>query len=263
MRFDLARGGARNFPITQIERIRFGTEQELSNLPQEGTRERLEPRNPFEGNAIESKFAALGGVSGFMGQPSSEEKTTPDGKGRFRHFQNASIYWSPETGAHEVHGAIRDTWSGLGWEKGILGYPVTDELPAANGGRYNHFQHGSIYWHPQTGAFSVYGPIRDKWAALGWERSALGFPVTETRRTPDGEGRFQHFQGGSIYTHSRHGTHAVLGAIRDYWSGTGWEKSWLGYPTSDEVLSGGARQQFFEHGKLSWTPATGVTAERR
>ena len=45
----------------------------------------------------------------------------------------------------------------------------------------------------------VSGPIRDKWGELGWELSALGYPTTDTLTTPDGVGRYNLFQGGSIY----------------------------------------------------------------
>ena len=41
--------------------------------------------------------------------------------------------------------------------------------------------------------------IRDKWASLGWERSVLGYPVTDQALTLDGRGEYNHFQGGSIY----------------------------------------------------------------
>ena len=48
--------------------------------------------------------------------------------GRFTHFDNGgSIYWTSWTGAHEVHGRIRDHWESLGWEWSWLGYPITDE----------------------------------------------------------------------------------------------------------------------------------------
>ena len=30
-------------------------------------------------------------------------------------------------GAQEVHGAIRDKWASLQWERGPLGYPMSDE----------------------------------------------------------------------------------------------------------------------------------------
>src|SRR5664280_1669767 len=71
--------------------------------------------------------------------------------------------WAPTTastatGAHEVHGAIREIWHGLGWEQSFLGYPLTDEtVLARDNGRYNHFQGGSIYWSPATGAHEVHG----------------------------------------------------------------------------------------------------------
>src|SRR5207302_49498 len=83
-----------------------------------------------------------------------------DGVGRYNHFQGGSIYWTPGTGAHEVHGAIKDKWASMGWERSFLGYPVTDETGTPDGvGRYNHFQGGSIYWTPSIGAYEVHGAI--------------------------------------------------------------------------------------------------------
>jgi uncharacterized protein with LGFP repeats len=46
---------------------------------------------------------------------------------------------------------------------------------------------------------NVIGAIRDKWLALGGPSSFLGQPLTDELGTPDGVGRFNHFQGGSIY----------------------------------------------------------------
>src|SRR5262245_53087224 len=43
---------------------------------------------------------------------------------------------------------------------------------------------------------SVIGAIRDKWLALGGPQSFLGQPLTDESSTPDGIGRFNHFQGG-------------------------------------------------------------------
>lgn len=149
--------------------------------------------------AIWQKYYLLGGVNSFLGLPQSDEMITPDGHGRYNHFENGSIYWSPETGAYEVHGAIWEKWNSLGWEKSVLGYPLTDELTTPDGfGRYNHFQHGSIYWSPKTGAHEVHGAIRDKWQELGWETSSLRYPVTDEGPLSDGKGRFNRFQGGEI-----------------------------------------------------------------
>jgi uncharacterized protein with LGFP repeats len=79
---------------------------------------------------IDQKYAQLGGPNGFLGKPETVEAVCPDQTGHFRHFEHGSIYWHPSTDAHEVHGAIRDLWSSLGWEQSWLGYPATDEGPA-------------------------------------------------------------------------------------------------------------------------------------
>jgi hypothetical protein len=153
----------------------------------------------FLTQTIESEYLDLGGPTGWLGPPTDGEKTAPDGNGRFRHFQRASIYWTPRTGAHEVHGAIRDKWASLGWERSFLGYPLTDESGTPDGvGRFNHFQGGSIYWTPRTGAHEVHGAIRDKWASLGWERSRFGYPTSD--ELPEGaHGRVSNFEHGSIF----------------------------------------------------------------
>src|SRR5947209_1709940 len=110
-------------------------------------------------SAIDDKYAALGGAGGFLGAPTTAETTAEDRVGRIRHFQGGSIYWTPQTGAHEVHGLIRKMWADLGWEKSFLGYPLTDEMgPPGGDGRFNRFQGGSIYWSSNTGAREVHGP---------------------------------------------------------------------------------------------------------
>jgi hypothetical protein len=150
--------------------------------------------------AIYAKWLSLGGL--VWGVPSTDELTTPDGIGRFNHFNEgtASIYWTPQTGANAIGGAIHRKWAQLGWERSPLGYPMTDELPTRDGvGRYNHFSnHGSIYWTPQTGANAVWGAIRAKWESLGWEQSYLGYPASDEVDFPEG-GRANEFQHGGIY----------------------------------------------------------------
>ncbi len=147
--------------------------------------------------AIRDRYVSLGGPCGFLGDPLTAELATPVKFGRFNHFEGGSIYWSPSTGAWEVHGAIRETWSRLGWENGAVGFPLTDELPTPHKfGAFNHFQSGSIYWSPATGAREVRGAIRDTWSRQGWENGALGFPTSDEYAIPGG--RRSDFQGGFI-----------------------------------------------------------------
>ncbi|MGH4023878.1 MAG: PKD domain-containing protein, partial [Pseudonocardiaceae bacterium] len=216
---------------------------------------------------IRTKFMALG-AHATMGLPLTDETRTPDGVGRYNHFNSGkSIYWTPATGAQQVGGRIFFRWSTLGYEAGFLRYPITDEVATPNGiGRYNHFQGGSIYWSPATDAWEVHGGIRDRWAQTGWENGPLGFPTTNETATPDGVGRFNHFAGSvgsSIYWTSRTGAQEVLGAIRARWQALGWERSYLGYPTSGEFAIPGGRRSNFERGFITWNAATGQVIDRR
>jgi hypothetical protein len=95
--------------------------------------------------------AQLGGVAGFLGPPTIAETSTPDGVGRFRHYEEGSIYWHPRTGAHEVHGLILQRWAELNWERGYLGYPITDEINTVDGGgRVSRFEGGELIWREAT-----------------------------------------------------------------------------------------------------------------
>lgn len=41
-----------------------------------------------------------------------------------------------------------------------------------------------------------------------------------------------------------------------------WERSYLGYPVSDESGSQQSRYSLFQHGRISWTPSGGAVAVR-
>lgn len=182
--------------------------------------------------AISDKYAQLGGATGFLGAALTAEVAAANG-GLKQEFRNGSIYWHARTGAFEVHGAIRARWLALGGEGSAFGYPTSDETPTADGtGRFNDFENASVYWHPSSGAFEVHGAIRARWLALGGTGSVLGYPTTNETTTPDGIGRYNHFQNGSIYWTPATGAHEVHGAIRARWAQLRWERGLLGYPVA-------------------------------
>jgi hypothetical protein len=106
---------------------------------------------------IYDKWANVaGGVHGNLGWPEMSETLLPDGKGYFMRLNHGHIYWSPAHGAMIVKGKIFDAWAGTGWEKGKLGYPISDYIPentnstvAANQVYENHgyqkFEGGIIF----------------------------------------------------------------------------------------------------------------------
>ena len=101
------------------------------------------------------------------------------------------------------------------------------------------------------------GAIAQKWAALGGVGYGRGLPLQTESSTPGGGGRFAHFDGGwSIYWTPGTGAHVVEGAIRYQWSLLGWERSRLGFPTSDEYSVPGGRRSDFQFGSMTWTAAS-------
>ncbi|MER6989565.1 hypothetical protein ABT337_13575 [Saccharopolyspora hirsuta] len=102
---------------------------------------------------IAQRYVELSGPGGVLGYPTTDELGTPDGRGRYNHFTGtggASVYWTPQTGAHEVYGGIRVRWSQLGWERSYLGYPVSGEHDVPQG-RASDFEHGVVEWNRETG----------------------------------------------------------------------------------------------------------------
>ncbi|HTL34326.1 MAG TPA: hypothetical protein VL326_14465 [Kofleriaceae bacterium] len=153
--------------------------------------------SPATVGEIDAKYRALGGCNSLLGVPITDETGAPDGVGRYSVFEKGSIYWTPTTGAFEVHGRIRDKWKDLGWEASVTGYPITDETTTPDGvGRYNVFEHASIYWSPTTDAHEVHGVIRDKYKDLGWEAGQLGYPTSDEYAVTGG--RRSDFEHGSI-----------------------------------------------------------------
>ncbi|MBF6255766.1 hypothetical protein IU443_04420 [Nocardia farcinica] len=164
-------------------------------------------------------------------------------------------------GAFDVGGAIEVEYDQAGGPA-VLGDPTGPELDAASGGRFQTFaNNAAIYWRGDVGAHQVGGPIRDKWGQLGWERGALGYPVTRETATPGDTGRFNHFQGGSIYWSVGTAAHQVGGAIRDKWGRLGWESGPLGFPVTDESTSAdNGRYNLFNGGAIYYSPRTGAHA---
>jgi hypothetical protein len=210
------------------------------------------------GGAIGAYWSSIGGPSSFLGNCRTNELAVAGGV--VQHFDGGSVYWSSATGAREVHGAIRATHNALGAASGWLRLPTTHELRTPRKpGAFNHFQGGSVYWSPSTGAHAVRGAIRDRWASMGWEDSYLGFPLRSELPTPSKPGAYSHFQGGSIYWSPSTGAQPIRGAIRDRWASIGWENSSLGFPVSGEYPIPGGMRTDFQGGAIDWDARTFTT----
>lgn len=162
--------------------------------------------------AIQDKAAQLG----FAGSPLGDVEGVPGGYvGR---YQACDIYYSPSTGAHEVNGEIKAKYDAILGPASVLGLPTTDESDVGDGmGRFNNFQHGSIYWTAHTGPMRMMIPIRDFWLSQGGA-GVLGYPVYDELRdvafTPSVDPHIEYcgFENG-IVVQSPDGILAALAAV--------------------------------------------------
>jgi hypothetical protein len=135
--------------------------------------------------------------------------------------------------------------------------PISDVKDAGNDGFVQEFTSGNIYWHPQIGAKWVYGKILIKYLGLGGPGGFLKYPLTDETGTPDGKGRYNHFQAGAIYCSAETGAHELHGKIRDHWASLGSEMSYLGYPTADQT----GNTSRFQRGTIEIKPLDGTTRD--
>jgi len=110
----------------------------------------------------------------------------------------------------------------------------TGELTGAGDGWVRAYSGVDVYYSKATGAREVHGDIRAKYNVLHGADGPLGLPTTDETGTPDGVGRFNHFERGSIYWTAHTGPMMVRGPVRDQWASEGWERGQLGFPVSDE-----------------------------
>ena len=88
-------------------------------------------------------------MNSVLGPPTSPED---DGAGasRYATFGRGAMYWSPETGAQPVTGAIYDAWASQSYERGPLGLPTSAEIQEPLQITQN-FQHGTLNYNRLTG----------------------------------------------------------------------------------------------------------------
>jgi hypothetical protein len=132
---------------------------------------------------IHKKYVQMGGPSGALGLPRTNETAVGDSAGgRFNTFEQGVILWTPARGAFEIHGDIWKTWSGRGGVKSTLGYPTSDERDVSVNSefRLSNFQNGAISYSTGTGSVVLEGQPWQQWRAYGSERSFLGAPSAAT-----------------------------------------------------------------------------------
>ncbi|MDP9428522.1 MAG: hypothetical protein M3Q47_06435 [Actinomycetota bacterium] len=145
--------------------------------------------------AILARWREWGAEGGVLGYPVVSEGPTPGAPGAVTRFRGGSVYWSEATGARVMRGALLEQYVAAGGPA-ALGFPTTDDVPAAGGGAKVLLQRGALYWSADTGAHALDSATAKAYVAEGETTSYLGFPVTSTTTVP--EGRRTDFRGGYL-----------------------------------------------------------------
>lgn len=132
--------------------------------------------------SIEDRYAAFGGLNSLLGAPIGDAVDAPGGAAR--NYEGGAIFYSKDTGAHVMYGAILERYKALGGPGSELGYPKNDESDTGDGtGRFNDFTFpggASMYWTPQWGASVIKGRVLDAWRRSGGITGPFGYPSSDT-----------------------------------------------------------------------------------
>jgi uncharacterized protein with LGFP repeats len=238
--------------------------------------------------AILDKYLSLGGpADGDLGFPTIDEGAgkAPDSRNTtFSAADNPVIFWTPDTGARVVRGAINAAWDRLGGSAGPLGVPTEDEVYGGDVVSQN-FSGGQVSWNSKTKAFSTTPPeLADQLAGLevpGDAESAINAarraaggplgPLGAAQGPPSklgADGLVQNFAGGKIYFSPATGANVLTGQVLAKYESVGGPEGDLGFPTSNEADGGLAPMSWIttfaaaDKPVIFWTPDYGAVIVR-
>ena len=238
--------------------------------------------------AVLDKYTELGGpADSDLGFPTLDEVpglVGPDSRvSTFSAADKPAIFWTPDTGAWVVRGAMNIAWDKLGGSAGTLGVPVADET--YDGDVIDQkFTGGEVSWNSSTKAFTTVPPdlaaqldgvevpmdattaINQAWRAAGGFAGPMGARQGGQSTVGDG-GVVQAYAGGKIYYTPSTGAHAVTGAILSKYESSGGPTGDLGFPVATEADGGAPNSRvtvFSASDKpvIFWTPDNGAIIVR-
>jgi L,D-peptidoglycan transpeptidase YkuD (ErfK/YbiS/YcfS/YnhG family) len=193
-----------------------------------------------------------------FGYPITDEVAVSGGT--FQKFSTGRMLASSTKGVFPIwlKGAIGSRWNALG-AVSVVGLPLSKETCGQrDGGCYQVFSKGNIYWSPASWAHLVTGIYYTRWVGMGGLKGVMGYPVSGLTCGQPASGCLQTFQGATVHWSPASGAWVTKGAIRGKYLSVGGARSGLGYPTTNEKCVPGQCIQSFQRGYIGWTPAAGT-----
>jgi uncharacterized protein with LGFP repeats len=220
-------------------------------------------------------FPTIDEVAGLVG-PDSRVST-------FSASDKPAIFWTPDTGAWVVRGAINAAWDKLGGSAGTMGVPTGGETFDGNvvnqkftGGEISYDNSAKTFTTvPTELANNLAGVevptdattvINEAWRAAGGLSGPLG-ARQGGQSSVGSDGAVQDYAGGKIFYSPATGAHAVTGAILSKYEAQGGPTGDLGLPTGTEADGGAPNSRvsaFSAADKpvIFWTPDNGAIVVR-
>lgn len=145
-----------------------------------------------------------------------------------------------------------------------LGAPVSDVFDVP-GGAERDYQGGAIFFSPATGARAIYGPVLQRYQALGGPAGPLGFPVSDERDAGNGVAHVADFDkpgGAAIYWSPQWGAVVVDGPVLAAYRDSGGAIGPFSYPSADTATVNGVQTGTFigpRGTRIAWSAASGVS----
>ncbi|BBX70782.1 LGFP repeat-containing protein [Mycolicibacterium psychrotolerans] len=238
--------------------------------------------------AILDKYESLGGpADSDLGFPTIDEgdgRAPGSRNSTFSAPDNPVIFWTPDTGARVVRGALNAAWDKLGGSSAVLGVPTEDET--YDGSVVSQkFTGGQVSYDSRTKKFTTDPPEladqlgdlaipEDPVVAIDAARRAAGGPLGPLGAS-DGEpykigsnGMGQDFVNGKIFYSPDTGANVVTGQVLAKYESVGGPEGDLGFPITGEVDGGVApasRMSSFaaaDKPVIFWTPDYGAVIVR-
>lgn len=232
--------------------------------------------------AIRSRYNELGGPSGRLGFPTTDEgrlsgkydDPTMPASGARNDFQKGALIWTSGPKAIWISKPFAEALPYSSYP--YWSFPTTDERAA--GGDSQMVDASVLMYQTPKGFFQVFSgiwyehPIYSKYRSLGIDRGILGVPTSNRQYIEAGPnglraGSYQSFKGGRIYSCGNEhdywcnggpeaaNAYVVRGAILSKFNDIGGVAA-LGYPTSEEQDTLGGRVSYFERGWIFWSSST-------
>jgi uncharacterized protein with LGFP repeats len=202
-------------------------------------------------------YSAAGWVRGSLGWPTGPQQNVvdPNGNGFAQRFQGGWIHTST-SGSFVSPSDFMVAYSAAGWVRGDLGWPIGAELCTGTA-CVQQFAGGIISQLGSDPASAAVGVTNDALKKAAAEQTAVtgalgtGYP-TQLVAASNGAGLAKKYQKGWVHS-SAYGTFVSSNTVMTAYTGAGWVRGGLGWPTGPETCTGSLCAQPFDGGVIAYT----------